>query len=473
MDFDVFRKTVMDEMRERFPNLEFEFREMKKLQGESYEGLMVTLPGSKVSASLNLDSYYERTNTGASEHQVMDLIESAVREASQNMPQLDWKVLGNYEQMKETLMLQMIPVKGNEEKLAEIPHETVEDMAVVYRFDLGSNERGTSSVLVTDTMLKSYGITRERLAADAIDAAVKNHPASLRNMNEVLQEMAGDRADDYRSDEPSPLWVATVEGGMNGASVIQYPGFLDRAVETIGGDFYVLPSSIHEVLLVADDGSVALTQLEQMVCNINEAEVAPADRLSNSVFHYDSEAHLFENARSFELREAMLAETLFAEDEPEQPKSLTVLLVEPKQYPKVVEIGSDLSDLQKAVGGYIEVVYPFEEKVGLIVNEEGKMNGLPLNRALRDENGEVYDVVAGSFLVAGLTEESFASLTQAQINKFEKLFHQPEAFLRMGNRIMALPIPKQEQEAKRTAKTRDTDTVGSKSKQRKAERDER
>ena len=55
MDFDVFRKNVMDEMRERFPNLEFGSREMKKLQGESYVGLMVTIPGSKVSASLNLD----------------------------------------------------------------------------------------------------------------------------------------------------------------------------------------------------------------------------------------------------------------------------------------------------------------------------------------------------------------------------------------------------------------------------------
>ena len=76
-------------------------------------------------------------------------------------------------------MLQMIPVKGNEEKLAEIPHETVEDMAVVYRFDLGSNERETSSALVTDAMRKSYGITGEQLAADAIDAAVKNHSASL------------------------------------------------------------------------------------------------------------------------------------------------------------------------------------------------------------------------------------------------------------------------------------------------------
>ena len=90
----------VDEIHERFPNPEFRFREMKKLHGESYDGLMVTIPGSKVSASLNLDSYYERTNTDASEHQVMDMIESAVREASKNMPQFDWNIFGNYEQRK-------------------------------------------------------------------------------------------------------------------------------------------------------------------------------------------------------------------------------------------------------------------------------------------------------------------------------------------------------------------------------------
>ena len=94
----------MDEMRERFSNPEFRFRVMKKLQGESYEGLMVTLSGSKVSESLNLDFYYERTNTGVSEHQVMDMIGRAVREAFQDMLRFAWNVLGNYEQMKEILI---------------------------------------------------------------------------------------------------------------------------------------------------------------------------------------------------------------------------------------------------------------------------------------------------------------------------------------------------------------------------------
>ena len=75
------------------------------------------------------------------------------------------------------------------------------------------------------------------------------------------------------------------------------------------------------------------------------------------------------------------------------------------------------------------------------MNEEGKLEGLPLNRALRDDEGKIYDIVAGSFLVVGLTEDDFGSLSPDQMQKFEELFHQPEVFVRMGKGIMALPIP--------------------------------
>lgn len=87
------------------------------------------------------------------------------------------------------------------------------------------------------------------------------------------------------------------------------------------------------------------------------------------------------------------------------------------------------------------MVYPFDDPVGLIMNEEGKIEGLPLNRALRDEQGELYDIIVGDFLVVGLTEDDFGSLTPEQLDKFEKLFHQPECFMKMGRSIMALPIP--------------------------------
>ena len=120
---------------------------------------------------------------------------------------------------------------------------------------------------------------------------------------------------------------------------------------------------------------------------------------------------------------------------------MNVLLVQPESYPKAVTIGSDLESLQAAVGGSIEGVYPFEDNVGLIMNEEGKIEGLPLNRALRDDQGELYDIISGDFLVVGLTEDDFGSLSPEQMDKFEKLFHQPECFMKMGRSIMALPLP--------------------------------
>lgn len=125
----------------------------------------------------------------------------------------------------------------------------------------------------------------------------------------------------------------------------------------------------------------------------------------------------------------------------EQKEQLDVLLVKPGMYPQAVQIGSELEDLQKAVGGDIEAVYPYNEPVALIVNDEGKLNGSELNRALRDNEGQIYDIVAGDFLVVGLGEEDFASLSPELMEKFEKEFHQPEIFVRMGRSIMALPLP--------------------------------
>lgn len=93
------------------------------------------------------------------------------------------------------------------------------------------------------------------------------------------------------------------------------------------------------------------------------------------------------------------------------------------------------------VGGDIEAAYPYDDPVALVMNGEGKLNGLPLNRALRTDDGDLYDIVAGDFLVVGLTEEDFGSLSPELMEKYEKQFHQPEAFIRMGRSIMAIPLP--------------------------------
>ncbi len=87
---------------------------------------------------------------------------------------------------------------------------------------------------------------------------------------------------------------------------------------------------------------------------------------------------------------------------------MNVLVVEPMKKPYIKDINSGLSSLQHEVGGYIEATYPYEDLVGLICNEEGKLDGLPLNRAIYNENGEMVDIIAGTFLIVGLSEDNFA-----------------------------------------------------------------
>ena len=125
----------------------------------------------------------------------------------------------------------------------------------------------------------------------------------------------------------------------------------------------------------------------------------------------------------------------------QEKNTLTVLEIAPGHYPKQVEIDPDLKALQQAVGGNIGASYPFSDPVAIVYNDEGKLMGLPLNRALRDGSGEAYDVVAGTFLVVGLGEEDFASLSPELAQKYEEEFHQPEAFLPLGRRLMVIPVP--------------------------------
>ena len=125
----------------------------------------------------------------------------------------------------------------------------------------------------------------------------------------------------------------------------------------------------------------------------------------------------------------------------QEKNTLTVLEIAPGQYPKQVEIDPDLKALQQAVDGNIGASYPFSDPVAIVYNDDDKLMGLPLNRALRDESGEAYDVVAGTFLVVGLGEEDFASLSPEMAQKYERLFHQPEDFIRLGHRMIVVRVP--------------------------------
>ena len=122
------------------------------------------------------------------------------------------------------------------------------------------------------------------------------------------------------------------------------------------------------------------------------------------------------------------------------PDKLTVLVVEPMKEPYVKEIDPGLHALQAEVGGDIAASYPFDDPVGLVLNDEGKLIGLDLNRSLRDEHGEIYDIVAGTFLVVGLESESFASLSPDMIQKYTEQFKRPELFASINGQIVSVPV---------------------------------
>ena len=122
---------------------------------------------------------------------------------------------------------------------------------------------------------------------------------------------------------------------------------------------------------------------------------------------------------------------------------MRVLIVEPEKVPYEKEIETTLEAMQSIVGGAIQAVYPFEEPVALICNDEGKLLGLPLNRALRlPGERQPYDVIAGTFFLCGAPADydTFASLTDAEVLRFRERFRVPELFVRIGKSLCCIPM---------------------------------
>ena len=123
---------------------------------------------------------------------------------------------------------------------------------------------------------------------------------------------------------------------------------------------------------------------------------------------------------------------------------MNVLMVEPGKAPYETQIGDDLQSMQALVGGYLEAVYPFEQPVALVCRESGKLDGLTLNRALRDSDGDIYDIIAGTFFIAGLGESDFTDLPHELAEQFAERFRQPEMFMRVDGKIVAAPMTEEQ-----------------------------
>ena len=138
---------------------------------------------------------------------------------------------------------------------------------------------------------------------------------------------------------------------------------------------------------------------------------------------------------------------------------MNVLIVKPMKKPYMKDIAPGLDSLQHEVGGYIEAIYPYEDLVGLVCNEEGKLDGLPLNRAIYGENGEMTDIIAGTFLIVGLSEDNFTELPKELAEKYTKLFETPEVFYSTDGQIHVQKVEPSPAEAKHKDMADPSDTT--------------
>ena len=120
-------------------------------------------------------------------------------------------------------------------------------------------------------------------------------------------------------------------------------------------------------------------------------------------------------------------------------ETITVIAVEPGKKPYVQEIPNGLESLQREVSGDIQAVYPYDDPIAIIAAESGKLMGMPFNRALRDEDGHIYDALVGKFLIVGLGEENFTSIPEKLIQKYTQVFETPEQLVRIGEKNYILP----------------------------------
>ncbi len=271
MEFDVFMEAFAEDVKERISDRGFDIniRTVEKMN-ESYEALTVTPEGSNIGMNINLDRFFDSYEEGVDYNELIDKAVDVIDHAIEKMPNIDVNDLTDYEKMKSTLVMEVVSAETNAEVLKGVPHKDMEDLAIVYRFVIDKSCGDQASVLITNSMIEHMGITAEQLHADAMRNAPEVKPLVIQGMSEVLAEMIGpDQAELMGIMPVAPgeeqMYVASVPDKTHGASVIAYQDFMDKASERAGGDFFILPSSIHELLIVPDNKEINFRVLDRNI----------------------------------------------------------------------------------------------------------------------------------------------------------------------------------------------------------------
>lgn len=263
---------------------------VKRNNGHMKKGLRVNVSGSNINPNIYLGEMYDRQRKdGATMKQAVDeFVECYQLAKRENVPE---DFLQNWEDIKDKIIIKVINAEWNKELLENVPHIKVLDLAIVYLLALKITHEDTATMLIKKEHLELWGITEKILKETAESNIESVLPVEFISMEDILSELLGISETvpnllDEEEIRKDYIYVLTNKFRWLGASVLFYDGILDKIGQLFNTDFLILPSSIHECIIVKDKGGCTKEEASAMVKEINREVVEKENRLSDRVYHY-------------------------------------------------------------------------------------------------------------------------------------------------------------------------------------------
>ena len=293
MDFEKFIEQVTELLKfylpEEYAGADITVQEVTKNNDQKLHALCIKRPEDRVVPNIYLEGFYRMFQNGRKMNKILADIslthQHSMRESAQ------WRDLhvGKYDTVKDNLYVTVLNREKNREYLKDIVHQDIPDtdIAAVLRVLCGRDqERGNASILVKKSMLEEWGVSGEGLFEQALKNTERLFPPKMLDLANIMYLGADDSISSKKLESYSQ-YVLTNDTKVHGAATLLYPNLLQEIGEATGGSFFILPSSIHETILIKDNGKMSAEELQRMVMEVNRTQVSPEEVLSDEVYSYD------------------------------------------------------------------------------------------------------------------------------------------------------------------------------------------
>ena len=289
MNDNTFGNEVKQEMGKLLGSeVRVELRRITKNNGIILEGLCILEKGSYVSPTIYLEDFYREYKDGMSLKEIAGRIYDIYEKRCRNIP-FSLEYFLDFEKIKENIFCKLVNREMNQELLRDVPNVSFLDLSVVFICAVKNEEFGNDSVLIREEHRKHWKVSKELLYEYARENTFRLRPFELKSMEELIEDLV--EPEERNLLKEIPMYVLSNRDRVFGAAGILYDRILSSAGARLEEDFYVLPSSVHEVILVPGHVAGSEKELHAMVHEVNHTQVEPEEVLSENVYHYDRKKH--------------------------------------------------------------------------------------------------------------------------------------------------------------------------------------